>query len=553
MSSTIKVYITNLKRFIEIEGGSTVGDVAESLSSELGFKPICAHVNNKNEPLSFPIYASKDIEFLDVDSPSGRRTYVRSLCMMLYYAVNKLYPQGSIRIEHSISNGYFCRIENVDDVSIDRIIEEMHLLVKEDLPFHRHEGRTTEVCEIFTRQGLTDKVRLLKTIHDLYTVYYTLGNLADTYYGCLAPSTGYLPVFSLIQYEDGYLLSAVSDKDRSKPAEYVCQHKMFKAFHKNMIFNKIVGVSTVGELNEAVEANKTTQLINVAEALHNKDISSLADQITERYHNGGARVILVAGPSSSGKTTTTKRLAVQLMTNFLRPVTISLDNYYLNIDQRPLDEHGEIDYESIYALDLQRLTDDVKNILAGKEVATPIYSFDLGRRIAKTIKVHLGEGDVLILEGIHGLNPELLPAIPDHVKFRIYVSALTTLAIDHHNWVPTTDNRLLRRIVRDYKYRRTSALETLQRWPSVRRGEEKWIYPFQEYADATFNSSLIFEMGVMRDFADNVLRDVPSDKPEYALAYRLRKFLGLFRPIPMEMIPPTSLLREFLGGSAFHY
>ena len=307
------------------------------------------------------------------------------------------------------------------------------------------------------------------------------------------------------------------------------------------------------ELNEAVEANKTTQLINVAEALHNKDISSLADQITERYHNGGARVILVAGPSSSGKTTTTKRLAVQLMTNFLRPVTISLDNYYLNIDQRPLDEHGEIDYESIYALDLQRLTDDVKDILAGKEVATPIYSFDLGRRIAKTIKVHLGEGDVLILEGIHGLNPELLPAIPDHVKFRIYVSALTTLAIDHHNWVPTTDNRLLRRIVRDYKYRRTSALETLQRWPSVRRGEEKWIYPFQEYADATFNSSLIFEMGVMRDFADNVLRDVPSDKPEYALAYRLRKFLGLFRPIPMEMIPPTSLLREFLGGSAFHY
>ena len=553
MSSTIKVYITNLKRFIEIEGGSTLHDVARQLGPELGIDPICAHVNNKNEPLSFPIYASKDIEFLDIKSPSGRRTYVRSLCMMLYYVVNKLYPQGRLRIEHSISHGYFCRIEYVENIDTELIMAEMRKLVEQDMPFIRHEGRTNEVCDIFTRQGLDDKVKLLKSVHELYTVFYTLGDLADIYYGCLAPSTRHIPVFSLSHYEDGLLLCAFDPADPSRPYDIICQHKMFKAFHENFTFNKIVGVSNVGQLNEAVDANKTTQLINVAEALHNKNIAALADQITERYHNGGARVILIAGPSSSGKTTTTKRLAVQLMTNFLRPVTISLDNYYLNIDQRPVDEHGEIDYESIYALDLRRLNDDVRDILDGKVVDTPIYSFDLGRRINKTIKVHLGPGDVMILEGIHGLNPELIPSIPDNAKFRIYVSALTTLAMDNHNWVPTTDNRLLRRIVRVYKYRRTSALESLQRWPSVRRGEEKWIFPFQEYADATFNSSLIFEMGVMRDFADKVLKDVTSDKPEYAIAYRLRKFLSYFRPIPMEMIPPTSLLREFLGGSSFHY
>lgn len=553
MSSTIKVYITNLKRFIEIEGGSTLLDVAKQVGPELGIIPICAHVNNKNEPLSFPVYASKDIEFLDITSPSGRRTYVRSLCMMLYYVVNKLYPQARLRIEHSISHGYFCRIEYAENVDIQAIMDEMYTLVKADMPFIRHEGRTTEVCDIFSRQGLDDKVTLLNSIHELYTVYYTLGDLADIYYGCLAPSTGYIPVFSLQNYEDGLLLSAFDPNDTSKPYELICQHKMFKAFHDNFTFNRIVGVSTVGQLNEAVDARRTTQLINVAEALHNKNIAALADQITERYNNGGARVIMIAGPSSSGKTTTTKRLAVQLMTNFLRPVTISLDNYYLNIDQRPLDENGEVDYESIYALDLKRLASDIQDILNGKEVDTPIYSFDLCRRISKTIKVKLSHGDVLILEGIHALNPELLPTIPDNVKFRIYVSALTTLAMDNHNWVPTTDNRLLRRIVRDYKYRKTSALESLQRWPSVRRGEEKWIFPYQEYADATFNSSLIFEMGVMRDFADKVLKDVTSDQPEYAVAYRLRKFLSYFRPIPMEMIPPTSLLREFLGGSSFHY
>lgn len=553
MSSTIKVYITNLKRFIEIEGGSTLLDVAKKLGPELGIDPICAHVNNKNEPLSFNIYASKDIEFLDINAPSGRRTYVRSLCMMLYYAVNKLYPNSNLRIEHSISHGYFCRVENADQVDTELIMDEMKRLVKEDIPFVRREGRTNDVCDIFTAQGLDDKVKLLKSVRELYTVYYTLGDLADIYYGCMAPSTRYIPVFSLSHYEDGLLLCAFDPADTSKPYDIICQHKMFQAFHDNLTFNRIVGVSNVGQLNEAVDANKTTQLINVAEALHNKNIAALADEITDRYNNAGTRVILIAGPSSSGKTTTTKRLAVQLMTNFLRPVTISLDNYYLNIDQRPLDEHGEVDYESIYALDLKLLNDDIREILKGNLVETPIYSFDLGRRINKTIPVQLSHGDVLIIEGIHGLNPELIPTIPDNVKFRIYVSALTTLAMDNHTWVPTTDNRLLRRIVRDYKYRHTGALETIQRWPSVRRGEEKWIFPYQEYADVTFNSSLIFELGVMRDFADKVLRDVTSDKPEYAIAYRLRKFLGYFRPISMDMIPPTSLLREFLGGSAFHY
>ena len=328
---------------------------------------------------------------------------------------------------------------------------------------------------------------------------------------------------------------------------------MYHAFTEYLHFNRIVGVSDVGQMNRQVIERRTSDLINLAEALHSQAISRISDEIARRYHEGGARIILVAGPSSSGKTTTAKRLAIQLMTHLLKPQTISLDDYFVDRVNTPRDETGDYDYESLYALDLAQFNRDLNAILAGEEVELPSYNFETGTRQYKGNRVRLPEGGVLVIEGIHGLNPELTANIPDHQKFRVYVSALTTLSIDDHNWVPTTDNRLLRRIIRDYKYRGTSAVDSIRRWPSVRRGEEKWIFPYQENADATFNSSLIFELGVMRDLAERILSDVPADIPEYAEAYRLRKFLSYFLPIGSEAIPPTSLLREFLGGSSFHY
>lgn len=360
-------------------------------------------------------------------------------------------------------------------------------------------------------------------------------------------------MFDLLPYHDGLLLLGPDADNHAVPATPIVQEKMFGAFTAYLDFNRIIGVHDVGQLNEQVERRRAADIINVAEALHEKSIARISEDIAARYAEGGARIVLIAGPSSSGKTTTTKRLAIQLMTNLLKPQLISLDDYFVDRVRTPRDADGDYDYESLYALDLEQFNADLNAILAGKEVELPSYSFELGKRQYKGNRIRLEEGSVLLIEGIHGLNPELTAHIPEKAKYRVYVSALTTLSIDDHNWVPTTDNRLLRRIVRDYKYRGTSAADTIRRWPSVRRGEEKWIFPYQENADAMFNSSLIFELGVMKDYADEILRTVPNDVPEYAEAYRLRKFLSYFMPIGMHLIPSTSLLREFLGGSSFKY
>ncbi len=549
----IRVYCVNLQRSIDVEGGTTLMQIVKSLGADLDVNPICARVNNKTEGLEYQVYGPKDVEFITAETDSGYRVYVRSLCMMLYSAVHSLYEGARLRIEHSVSRGYYCRITGADNVDADRILAEMHRLCTANVPFVRHEGRTSEVIELFEKQGLSDKVQLLKTTDALYTVYYTLNDLADSYYGCLAPSTAHIPVFDLTPYEDGFLLRAFDRKNPSKTPDIIKQEKMYHAFTDYVQFNNIVGVKNVGELNEVVDKNYASDLINVAEALHTKSIARISDTIAERYRNGGARVVLIAGPSSSGKTTTTKCLATQLMTNLLKPVMISLDNYFVNREQTPLDDDGDYDYESLYALDLKQFNADLNAIIDGKEVELPTYSFELGKRIYKGDKVRLDDHSILLIEGIHGLNPELTADIAEDQKFRIYVSALTTLSIDDHNWVPTTDNRLLRRIIRDFKYRGSSAVDTLRRWPSVRRGEERWIFPYQENADATFNSSLLFELGVMKDYGEDILRRVPSNCPEYATAYRLRKFLSYFRSIDSKAVPPTSLLREFLGGSSFHY
>ena len=557
MSDRLKIYCVNIKEYVDIEGGETLLDVYGRIAGRVGFTPICARVNYKTEDLSFPVYAPKMVEYLPVESDSGHRTYIRSLCMMLYKAVNDCLPGARLQIVHSLARGYNCRVTGgdvtLDERTVERLKSYMKDLVGRDIRFERKERLTSDVAEIFRRQGMDDKVRLLQTLHDLYTVYYRLDGLCDSYYGQLAPSTGMLGVFDLQLYKDGLLLLGPDPANPSEPRRPVSQEKMYKAFTDYLRFNSIVGVSNCGELNEAVANDRTAMLINVSEALHNNRIATLADEISRRFNEGGARIVLIAGPSSSGKTTFTKRLAIQLMTCLLQPQMISLDDYFVDREHTPRDESGDYDYESIYALDIKQFNADLNRLLAGEEVELPYYNFSTGMREYRGNRIKLGDRSILLIEGIHGLNPELTASVDPSMRYRIYVSALTTIAIDDHNWVPTTDNRLLRRIIRDHQYRGATAVDTIRRWPSVRRGEERWIFPFQENADAMFNSSLLFELGVIKEEADGVLAGVPRDIPEYAEALRLRRFLSYFAPIGKEYVPSTSLIREFIGGSSFTY
>ena len=559
MNKKIPVYIANVEQYVEVDGGSTLVEVLDSMDHPLGFSPVCALVNNKIEALGFPLFSPKTVEFLPMESSAGNRTYVRSLCMMLYHAVHTLFPGARLRIEHSLSNGYFCRIDGNDgtivmtDDAVRRVGDHMRMLCKAAMPFVRFERRTEEVIDIFRRQGLDDKVMLLSTLQELYTVYYTLDGLSDSYYGPLVSDTSQVSVFSIRLLNGGLLLAGPSGRDVSVPASYEPQPKMFEAFMDYVSFNRILEISTVGELNRKVMKGQSQDVINVSEALHNNRIAAIAAEITRRFHEGGARVVMIAGPSSSGKTTFTKRLAIQLMTNLLKPKMISLDDYFVDRERTPRDSDGDFDYESLYALDLPVFNDHINKLIAGEEVELPYYNFATGMREYRGNRMKLSSDNILLIEGIHGLNPELTMSVPDHMKFRVYVSALTTISIDDHNWIPTTDNRLLRRIIRDAKYRKVSPIETIRRWPSVRRGENRWIFPYQENADVMFNSALLFELGVMKDRADALLRDVPHDQREYAEASRLRRFLSYFRSIPVEHVPSTSLLREFLGGSSFRY
>ena len=559
MNKEMKIYCSNINEYVKFQGGETLMEIFERLKERIDIKPICARVNNKTENMNYPAFAPKQVEFLDATSPSGRRVYVHSLCMVLYKAVHDTFPGIRLRIEHSISNGYYAlflqdgEILNPAPAMVTAVKRRMREIIDADIPFVRHEKLTVDAVKVFKKQGLDDKVNLLKYSQDLYTVYYTLDGLADSYYGNLAPSTGYLQVFDLLTFKKGMLLVAFGKEDNTKPEIPVRQEKMYKAFTEYLDFNRIIGIKNVGELNDVVSKGETSMLLNVAEALHTKSFSLIAEEITRRYRKGGARIVLIAGPSSSGKTTSSKRLAIQLMCNLIIPQIISLDDYFVNRVDTPRDESGEYDYESLYALDLERFNHDLNALIAGEEVEMPTYNFETGCREFRGNKLKLGENSILLIEGIHGLNPELTAAIPEDQKFRVYASALTTLSIDDHNWVPTTDNRLLRRIIRDHKYRGVSARDTIARWQSVRSGEEKWIFPYQENADATINSSLLFELGVMKEYAEPLLKQVPHNVPEYAEAWRLRALLSYFLPISEKDIPSTSLLREFLGGSSFRY
>ena len=538
--------------------GSALLEIYQGLNLDFPYQVVSAKVNNRSEGLNFRVYNNKDVEFLDVRDPSGMRTYVRSLCFILYKAVSELFPQGKLYVEHPVSKGYFCNLRigrPVELEDVGAIKQRMQEIIARDIPFHRTECHTAEAVRIFSERGMSDKVKLLETSGSLYTFYYTLDGTVDYYYGNLLPSTGFVYLFDLVKYYDGLLLRIPNKENPMKLDEMVKQEKMLDIFKEHLRWNHIMGLSNVGDFNRACEKGLATDLIKVAEALQEKKIAQIADEIYRRCQDDTphGRLVLIAGPSSSGKTTFSKRLSVQLMTNGLHPYPISLDDYFVDREKTPRDAKGNYDYESLYALDLKLFNEQLQALLNGEEVELPRFDFTKGKQEFRGERLRLDKRNVLILEGIHALNPELTPQIPDENKFKIYVSALTTISLDDHNWIPTTDNRLLRRIIRDYNYRGCSARETISRWPSVRAGEDKWIFPYQENADVMFNSALLFEFAVLRYHAEPILNSVPRNCPEYAEAYRLLKFIQYFTPLQDKEIPPTSLLREFLGGSSFKY
>jgi len=553
----LQIYCKNNNSTREFPEGSSLLDIYNGFNLAMPYGPVSAKVNNKVESLDFRVYYNKDIEFLDIANSSGMRTYVRSLFFILVKAVEELYPQGSISLEHPISKGYFCKLHidrtiGLDDVQ--RIKQKMQEIIAADIPYTRTESHTEEVVRLFEKRGMMDKARLLDTYGQLYSYYYQLGDTVDCYYSSLVPSTGYIRLFDIVKYYDGLLLRIPSRENPTKLEEVVKQEKMLEVFQEYHRWNQILGISTVGDLNVACNHGHATDLINVSEALQEKKIAQIADEITHRNQDGKrVKLVLISGPSSSGKTTFSKRLSIQLMTNGLKPYPISLDDYFVNRNDTPLDENGKHDFESLYAVDLPFFEEQLTTLLNGGEVELPRYNFTSGKREMSGKKLRIDEHMILIIEGIHALNPALTPHIPNENKYKVYVSALTTILLDNHNYIPTTDNRLLRRIIRDYKYRNYSAEETIARWPSVRAGEEKWIFPYQENADAMFNSALLFELAVLKDYVEPVLRKVPNRCPEYSEAHRLLRFLNYFVSVQDKELPPTSLLREFLGGSSFQY
>ena len=553
MRQVLHIRCKNNKKTQEVPIGSTLSDIYKEINLQMPYGPVSAKVNNKVEGLHYRVYHNKDVEFLNLLSPSGIRTYTRSLFLVLCKAVHDLYPTSSVVIDIPVSNGYYCNLKLGHEITtedVDRIRTRMQEIIDAKMPIQRYETTTEEAVKMFTELGDIQKAKLLKSSGSLYCVYYVLDDYKDYYYGSMLTNTSQLHLFGLEPYFDGVLLRIPSTQDPSKLGELIRQDKMFEVFKEHHRWQSILGIKTVGDFNEAVKNGLATDLINVSEALQEKKISQIADTIAGRKE---IKVVLIAGPSSSGKTTFCKRLSVQLLASGVKPVQISLDDYFVNRTETPKDENGELDYESIYALNIPLINEQFNALFRGEEVELPKYNFQTGMSEKSGKKLHLGDNNILLVEGIHALNPALTEQIADDKKFKIYASALTTILLDDHNYIPTTDNRLLRRIVRDYKYRGCSAQDTIHRWPSVRAGENKWIFPYQEQADVMFNTALLFELAVIKPQAEEVLEQVPENCEEYAEAYRLHKFLKYFAPLPFRNLPPTSLLREFLGGSSFKY
>ncbi|MBF1645294.1 MAG: nucleoside kinase [Prevotella sp.] len=553
MTQLLHIRCKNNKKSLKVPMGSTLSDVFKEINLQMPYGPVSAKVNNKVEGLHYRVYHNKDVEYLDLHTQSGIRTYTRSLFLVLCKAVHDLYSRSEVIIDIPVSNGYYCNLKlghAITAEDVNRIRTRMQEIVNAHLPIQRFETTTEEAIDMFSKLGDEQKAKLLKSSGTLYTVYYVLNDYKDYYYGSMLTNTSQLYLFGLEPYFDGVLLRIPSVQDPSQLGALIRQDKMFEVFKEHHRWQSLLGIKTVGDFNEAVGNGEATNLINVSEALQEKKISQIADKIAAKKD---IKVVLIAGPSSSGKTTFCKRLSVQLLASGVKPVQISLDDYFVNREETPKDEQGEYDYESIYALNIPLINEQFNALFNGQEVELPKYNFQTGSSEKSGNKLHLEENNVLVVEGIHALNPTLTAQIPDDKKFKIYASALTTILLDNHNYIPTTDNRLLRRIVRDYKYRGCSAQETIRRWPSVRAGENKWIFPYQEQADVMFNTAMLFELAVIKPQAEEVLEQVPENCEEYAEAYRLRKFLKYFSPLPFRDLPPTSLLREFLGGSSFKY
>lgn len=553
MKQVIQIRCKNNKKSQKVEIGSTLFDIFSAFDLKMTHGPVSARVNNKVEGMHYRVYNSKDVEFLDMTSSSGSRAYTRTLFFVLCKAVQDIYPATDVVIDIPVSNGFYVDIRlgrPVVDEDVNIIRRRMQEIIDAMMPIRRFTVPTEEAVALFQEKGDVEKVKLLKTSGSIYTTYYKIGDYVDYYYGTLLTNTSQLYLFGLEKYYDGMLLRIPSLKNPDVLGEMTRQDKMFEIFKEHHRWQSILGIRTVGDFNQAIDANHSTDIINISEALQEKKIAKIAEEIASRK---GVKLVLLAGPSSSGKTTSCKRLSIQLAVNGLKPLQISLDDYFVDREKTPKDASGEYDYESIYALDLDLINEQFNALFRGEEVELPKYDFQSGKSKKSGNKLKMNDNNVLVVEGIHALNPELTAHIPQEQIFRVYASALTTILLDNHNYIPTTDNRLLRRIIRDYKYRGVSAQETIHRWPSVRAGENKWIFPFQENADAMLNTAMLYELAVIKTQAEPLLQQVPENCEEYAEAYRLLKFLKYFKGIPYNNLPPTSLLREFLGGSSFHY
>ena len=553
MKQVIQIRCKNNKKSQKVEIGSTLFDIFSAFDLKMTHGPVSARVNNKVEGMHYRVYNSKDVEFLDMTSSSGSRAYTRTLFFVLCKAVQDIYPATDVVIDIPVSNGFYVDIRlgrPVVDEDVNIIRRRMQEIIDARMPIRRFTVPTEEAVALFQEKGDVEKVKLLKTSGSIYTTYYKIGDYVDYYYGTLLTNTSQLYLFGLEKYYDGMLLRIPSLKNPDVLGEMTRQDKMFEIFKEHHRWQSILGIRTVGDFNQAIDANHATDIINISEALQEKKIAKIAEEIASRK---GVKLVLLAGPSSSGKTTSCKRLSIQLAVNGLKPLQISLDDYFVDREKTPKDASGEYDYESIYALDLDLINEQFNALFRGEAVELPKYDFQSGKSKKSGNKLKMNDNNVLVVEGIHALNPELTAHIPQEQIFRVYASALTTILLDNHNYIPTTDNRLLRRIIRDYKYRGVSAQETIHRWPSVRAGENKWIFPFQENADAMLNTAMLYELAVIKTQAEPLLQQVPENCEEYAEAYRLLKFLKYFKGIPYNNLPPTSLLREFLGGSSFHY
>lgn len=552
--TNIEIICTNNQLRREYPRGTSLEQIASDMGIQLRYPILGALVNNKLRELSFEVYKPKTIRFIDFSHPIGYRMYVRSTAFVLYAALREINTNAILKIDHSVSKGWYAEINGeggpVTDDLLNRIRMKMNEIIEADIPFTRKELPTPEAVKLFRENGHTEKANLFETRQEMYTSVYGLGNHINYFYGYLVPSTGYITEFDIQKYFRGFLIRVPERENFEIKPKVALQPKLFKVFREHKKWINILDVNYVGSLNNATRQKRDTDLIKISEALHEKRIARIADKIYKSREK--VRVILISGPSSSGKTTFSKRLSIQLMVLGLRPVQISLDNYFVDRELTPRDENGEYNFETLQAIDITLFNENLSDLLQGKDVLLPRFDFTTGKR-NNGERLKISGDQVLIVEGIHGLNPGLTPSIRPQCKFGIFVSALTQISIDAHNPIPSTDNRLIRRMVRDYRFRNYSALDTLRRWESVRHGEEQYIFPFQENADVMFNSALLYELAVLKTYAEPLLKTIPENETEYAEALRLMKFLSYFQPVSAREIPPTSILREFLGGSSFIY